>query len=296
MHTIRILEKESNKKGDLFVRLMKDLFLTLGYDKPRLNIHKAGREIDIEAEHRIETKLAIAECKALGDKVGGGAVNKFRGALGVEKNRNRKTGKEVEGYFISLSGFTETAVEQEKEAGAERVNLLDGNRVVEELIRGNILASPLQVMERAARCAAKQADDLRAEEPFELLAHDMGWIWRVYFTKNRQRTHFALIHADGGPLAGELARIIIEADRSVGGVLHTMTYLPPESPSTNAESRVEEAREKYLTYLEAECGQITLEGLPADQEVGSRRLNLENIFVPLHLEQIDDHRRARPGF
>ena len=29
---IRILEKENNKKGDLFARLMKDLFFTLGYE------------------------------------------------------------------------------------------------------------------------------------------------------------------------------------------------------------------------------------------------------------------------
>ncbi|NIM16418.1 MAG: NACHT domain-containing protein, partial [Candidatus Aminicenantes bacterium] len=47
--------------------------------------------------------------------------------------------------------------------------------------------------------------------------------------------------------------------------------------------RVNEAREKYLKYLESECGNITLEGMPADQEVSSRRLNLENIFVPRKL-------------
>jgi hypothetical protein len=43
---------------------MKDLFLTLGYDNPRFNIHKSGSEIDIQAEHRTETKRMIAECKA----------------------------------------------------------------------------------------------------------------------------------------------------------------------------------------------------------------------------------------
>ena len=41
--SIRILEKESNPRGDLFGRLMADLFIALGYDQPRLNIHKSGR-------------------------------------------------------------------------------------------------------------------------------------------------------------------------------------------------------------------------------------------------------------
>jgi hypothetical protein len=48
---IRILETEPNKRGDLFNRLMGDLFLALGYDRlVRLNIHKSGREIDIEVD------------------------------------------------------------------------------------------------------------------------------------------------------------------------------------------------------------------------------------------------------
>ncbi|HLP46540.1 MAG TPA: hypothetical protein VK469_11355 [Candidatus Kapabacteria bacterium] len=63
---IRILENEANKRGDLFTRLMKDLFLVLGYDNPRLNIHKSGREMDMEAEHRTEKKRMFAECKATG--------------------------------------------------------------------------------------------------------------------------------------------------------------------------------------------------------------------------------------
>ena len=43
--TIRILETEPNKVGDLFARLMKDLFMALGYDQPRVNIQRTGREM-----------------------------------------------------------------------------------------------------------------------------------------------------------------------------------------------------------------------------------------------------------
>ena len=60
--TIRILENEPNKKGDLFAKLMEALFFSLGYQDFRTAIHKTGREIDIEATHRTElNKLSIAD-------------------------------------------------------------------------------------------------------------------------------------------------------------------------------------------------------------------------------------------
>lgn len=278
---IRILEKENNKRGDLFNRLMKDLFLTLGYDHPRFNIHKSGREIDIQAEHRTEKKLAIAECKAKKETIGGDDVNKFAGALDAERRKNPHI--PIEGYYISLSGFKETAIQQEEALG-HRLILMDGQRVVEELIRGRIIVPPEKAAEQAGRCAAGVSAKLEHEDCFELLAHDMGWIWLVCFHSNKKKTHFALIHADGDALAREKAKVIIDADRLVKGELHNLIYLlPPRSPD-NVEESIKEAHQKYLDYLESQCGDITLEGLPADQEVGSRRLNLENLFVPLHLE------------
>lgn len=71
LRNIEILEKETNKKGDLFGRLMSDFFHTLGYDEPGLNIHKSGREIDLRSLHRTEHKIAIAECKAHSATIGG---------------------------------------------------------------------------------------------------------------------------------------------------------------------------------------------------------------------------------
>jgi len=49
---IEIFEVDNNKKGDLFSRLIGDLFHALGYGKPRFDVHKSGREIDIEVEHK----------------------------------------------------------------------------------------------------------------------------------------------------------------------------------------------------------------------------------------------------
>jgi hypothetical protein len=87
--SVRILEKDNNRRGDLFGRLMNDLFLSLGYDNVRLNIARSGREIDIEAEHRLEQRRAVAECKALSEKVGGTQINTFRGSIEAERGEIR---------------------------------------------------------------------------------------------------------------------------------------------------------------------------------------------------------------
>ncbi|MBD0371348.1 MAG: restriction endonuclease [Pyrinomonadaceae bacterium] len=104
---IRILENDNNRQGDLFGRLMADLFVALGYEQPRINIHKSGRELDLAAVHRLERRRAVAECKATIDAIGGGDLNKFVGALDAE----REDDLPLTGYFISLAGFTETAIE-----------------------------------------------------------------------------------------------------------------------------------------------------------------------------------------
>ena len=69
----------------------------------------------------------IAECKATKDTIGGAEINKFVGALDVEKRKEKHL--HITGYFISLSGFKETAIEQEKDAGGKRVVFINGNQV-----------------------------------------------------------------------------------------------------------------------------------------------------------------------
>ncbi|MBL8220344.1 MAG: hypothetical protein JNL62_14015, partial [Bryobacterales bacterium] len=97
---IRILEKDNNRRGDLFSRLVSDLFVSLGYDHVRRDIARSGREIDIEAEHRLEPRVAIAECKALKLPAGGTDLNTLAGKLRTERRRHK--GKSVIPYFVSL--------------------------------------------------------------------------------------------------------------------------------------------------------------------------------------------------
>ena len=87
---IIVLGNDRNQKGDLFNRLVFDVFHVLGFKEPQYNIHKSGRELDITVRHRTEQKIAIVESKAHEDKVGGDEINKFVGAVETEKRRHRK--------------------------------------------------------------------------------------------------------------------------------------------------------------------------------------------------------------
>lgn len=281
--SIRILEKDSNRRGDLFGRLMADLFVALGYEQPRMNIHKSGREVDLKADHRLEPRSAIGECKATADTIGGDDLNKFVGVMDAEREDKRP----LTGYFISLAGFKETAIEQEKKRKQHRHNkiiTLNGSQVVSELVKGRILIAKERATELAGRCCATLAG-LTLDPEAELLAHERGWIWTIYYTQGKARSHFALIHSDGTPLARVLADEVAASDRECGGSLNTLTCLNPEpSHASVSDQQVAEALTAYSTYLTNECGFIQLDGLPADSEVGSRRLRLENLFVPLHLD------------
>jgi hypothetical protein len=279
---LRILEKDPNKRGDLFGRLAEDLFAALGYERFRINIHKSGREIDLQGRHRTEPRYLVAECKATEKPIGGDDLNKFFGSVDMER-RKLPDGYHISAYFVSLSGFTETAIEQELDAATTRFVRVNGPDMIRELIAGRIIVPEQNSMEIAGRCAAGQDPCLTSEAAAELVAHELGWIWIVYFGKNRERTHFALVHADGQALAPRLADSIVKADKAVGGKLYKLAYLGPADQRRPEARETELARQAYVAYVGRECGEIQLEGLPADQEVGSRRLKLENIFVPLHL-------------
>jgi energy-coupling factor transporter ATP-binding protein EcfA2 len=282
--SIRILEEDANRRGDVFGRLMADLFVALGYEQPRLNIHKSGRELDLSADHRLEPRRAIGECKATSEPIGGDDLNKFVGVLDVEQEDKEP----VTGYFISLAGFRETAIEQEKRRRRTRIVTLTGSQVVGELIKGRILIPKDRATELAGRyCAA--LPDITLDPETELLAHERGWIWAIYYTRGKARTHFALIHSDGTPLALAVAEEVIVADRKCGGELQGLICLNPGPlGGSDTDSRLTEGLAAYGQYLANECGYIQLDGLPADNDVGSRRLKLENLFVPLHLDVTDE--------
>lgn len=276
--TIRFLTPSTNKKGDIFTRLVKDFFRSLGYDDFRLDVQKSGREIDIEGRHRHAPRLLRAECKAHEDKMGGRELNALYGAVTRERD---KTQMVIDAYFISLSGFTETGRVQEEESGDKQLILLEGPKVVMALEEHNLLPDDAVATEKAGQCAGRAGLMVGTLDGIELLAYEKGYAKAVYYAQNGQRTHFALIHADGTPLAAAPAQEIIDADQSVEGNLYTLQYLPPAPPVADLQAAQEAALEHYQRWLSTECAYIQLDGLPADSDVSASKLKLERLFVPV---------------
>jgi hypothetical protein len=276
---IRLLASGNNERGDLFTRLTKDLFFALGYDNLRLDVHKSGRELDLIGEHRLEPRRLVGECKAHAAKMGGDELNKFFGALERERRKNAPT--PTVGYFVSLGGFSQTGIQQEIETGDDRAILLDAQKIIEELEKCRVIVARAAAAEKAgqrAQHAGLRGADL---DGAELLGHQRGYLWALFYSQGKERTHFALVHADGTPLSEAVASEVIEADRLSGGFLHTLRYLAPPPPAPDRAALAAQVTANYRQWLGEECGYIQLDGLPADTDLSATRLRLERLFVPL---------------
>ncbi|MBF0274238.1 MAG: NACHT domain-containing protein [Nitrospinae bacterium] len=86
-----------------------------------------------------------------------------------------------------------------------------------------------------------------------------------------------------------MAKQVIASDKRVGGILSKLKYLEPESETKIKKKEIQKAKKQYFKYLAYECGEIQLEGLPADQKVGAKELELENLYVPLFLKKSSEN-------
>ena len=274
--TIRLLTSGTNEKGDLFNKLMLSLFEAMGFEKLQANVAKAGREIDIQGRHRLEPRLLRAECKAHAKKMGGTELNTFSGALGRER---RKSKEPVVGYFVSLGGFTDTAIEQEEDYGEDGLILLAGPKIIAELELHRLIVDDAQATEQAGQCAARAGLTAQMLASIELLGYKNGLVKAVYYAEHGETTHFALIDANGTPLADKPAREVIAADRASGGTLRKLTYLVPLMSDTRTART--SALAHYRRWLSEECGFIQLDGLPASLDDSVRKPDLGRLFIPL---------------
>jgi hypothetical protein len=279
--TIRLLTATTNEKGDLFTRLMDDFFKALGYDDIRHDVAKPGREVDVHATHRTEDRQMRAECKAHASKMGGDEIGKFRGALLAEQIEAGK--QKIEGYFVSLGGFRESAIEQEKKLGRKGIILVAPPRIIKELESSKAIPTDARAIDQASR-SVQLADlpDIIADG-IELLGHEMGYVKVVYYTLNGQRTHFALVDANGFLLAPLLAYEIMAADTACGGQLVHLEYLPPAKAAPSMHELEEQAMVFYRAWISRECGFLQLDGLPIDGRL-DKKLQLEKLFVPLKIK------------
>ncbi|MFD4569070.1 restriction endonuclease [Streptomyces sp. NPDC058467] len=276
---IHVVANGGNSQGDLFNERMKDIVLALGYEVIRTNIHKPGREIDIIAKHTIEERRAVVECKAKKEKIGGGDINKFIGALDAERQGNEN----LSGFFISVSGFTDSAIEQEAATGRRRVSLLGPTEIEQQLLRGRVIVSREKAFFKAGM-QNSSSPSWKIDSEADLVAHQSGWLWLVYFTEGGQRRGYTLIHADGHFPAERIGQQI--AKNIKARISEHLQYLP--GADEDAFGSLESDREAYLQYVLGECGEFTLEGFPVDQHLGSKSIELENLYVPQYLEPVSD--------
>ncbi|MER6825024.1 NACHT domain-containing protein [Streptosporangium sp. NPDC000563] len=287
---LSILAPDNNSRGDLLTRLSVDLFHTLGYENFLVNVAKSGREVDISGDHRFENSKMIAECKASKGPIGGADINKFAGVLDAERRSGNL--KSIHGYFVSTGGFRDSARAQEENFLPPRVILLDGPAIIKQLVNGGTLISSERALARVARVC--EANNIRGtiDPHIELLAHEHGWIWCVYVRHGRLRTHACLVHADGEVIADELCTSIKEsADQNN----HELAKYPLLNPRvSDLVSELSAAKQRYLDYIRSEYDSITLEGLPADHEVGAQRFRLDDLYVELTVENIAEPEEVRP--
>lgn len=275
--TLNLLEPDANRRGALFERLVGDLFLSLGYEDLRFSVAGTAVELDVVARHRTENRVAIAECKARVAKAGGDELNKFYGAL--DGWRRKYAPLEVTGYFVSLNGFTESAVEAEREAN--RLILFDGQTLVAELIKGKIVAPLATAVDTASRAVAGLDEELELDPNAIFLVHDKGSFWVIQYRAARTTpTHYILVHADGELARQTIAREIVEADRETGGPLSGRIRLAP----MDEEDESEHLR-RYSESLWREFSKIDLDGLPPDPDA-PRSVHLEQIYVPTDVNAI----------
>ncbi|WP_146060153.1 MULTISPECIES: restriction endonuclease [unclassified Streptomyces] len=274
---IFVVAEDDNKRGDLFNERMKDLVHALGYEVTRTNIHKPGRELDIVAKHSLEDRRAVIECKAKKEKIGGGDINKFVGAMDVE----RREGESLSGYFISTSGFTDSAVEQES-SRRNRVALLGPKEIQAQLQRGRIVVSLRTACYKAGRLNLGP-QPWKVDDEADLVAHSSGWLWRIHFKCAGERKAYTLIHADGSfpsRAAGRSIAKYLEHNSSA-----RLAYIEGEPEMTDDD--IADVRESYFEYVSSEYGEFTLEGFPVDQHLGSKSIELEELYIPQFLEKVE---------
>lgn len=263
---------------------METYFATLGYGGFTFNISKAGREIDIQARHITENRRLFAECKATGRPIGGAPLNKFAGALEVE--RAKEPAKTVAGYFVSLSGFTGTALEQERDAGP-RIVTVNGDEILKRLISSGAVIRPT-VATAVAASGLPFEDPLVPTESPELLASELGWVWLVRCGNGGGfPSHLVPVHGDGAIIPAQLiSQLKLEIQPEFDGL--------SVISSPRSDSQAETAKRLYFDFLQRECGSINYEGLPADEGIGGNQIKLNRIYVPLTFQESSTWNHSTP--
>ena len=175
----------------------------------------------------------------------------------------------IQAYFVSLSGFTESAIEQERDA-ARRVSLVDGKKAIEILVNSRILVDPVVAAETSGRFAGA-GSDLNLQSTAHLVISKLGMLWLFIYTKEKNPVSYSLIHSDNTPISPNLLAGI-QLDKGFRKIVSGLSYLIPGLKRSETNS-LADVKKRYFSYLANVCGQIQLDGLPATKRSGPKSLS-----------------------
>lgn len=208
---IKILASNSNEKGDLFEDFTKKILDALGFHNFRIDVPKVGRELDIQANHKVTDEPILCECKAYKEKLGGDHLSKFYGVYEHEYESNKR----LKGLFFSLSGFKDTLIDyyNEKPKKVQERFKIYSDTDIERFLKDSKIVESVETIEYI----------VRKKMPYEisqiyLTVSKQGLLWVITFKSFGKETHFSMLDGKGEEVSKLICDEISELDNGLNGL------------------------------------------------------------------------------
>lgn len=208
---IKILASNSNEKGDLFEDFTKKILDALGFHNFRIDVPKVGRELDIQANHKVTDEPILCECKAYKEELGGDYLSKFYGVYEHEYESNKR----LKGLFFSLSGFKDTLIDyyNEKPKKVQERFKIYSDIDIERFLKDSKIVESVETIEYI----------VRKKRPYEisqiyLTVSKQGLLWVITFKSFGNETHFSILDGKGEEVSKLICDEISELDNGLNGL------------------------------------------------------------------------------
>ncbi|MFZ2070385.1 MAG: tetratricopeptide repeat protein [Halobacteriota archaeon] len=208
---IKILASNSNEKSDLFEDFTKKILDALGFHNFRIDVLKVGRELDIQANHKVTDEPILCECKAYEEKLGGDHLSKFYGVYEHEYKLNKR----LKGLFFSLSGFKDALIEyyNEKPKKVQERFKIYSDTDIERFLKDSKIVESVETIEYI----------VRRKIPYEisqiyLTVSKQGLLWVITFKSFGKETHFSILDGKGEEVSKLICDEISELDNGLNGL------------------------------------------------------------------------------
>ncbi len=205
---IKILASNSNEKGKLFEDFIKRILDALGFHNFRIDVHRTGRELDIQANHKVTDEPILCECKAHETRLSGDELSKFYGVYAHECDSN----KDLKGLFFSLSGFNDALIEyyNEKPEKIQKRFKIYSDTDIERFLKDSKIVEPVGTIEFI----------VRKKIPYEtsqiyLTVSKQGLFWVITFKSSGKETHFSILNGKGEEVSKLICDEISELDNGL---------------------------------------------------------------------------------